>query len=240
MPIHREPLLLLPGLVCDQTAWQQQIDALSDIAVCTCTDYGSLDSLPAMAEAVLRTAPERFSIAGHSMGGRVALEVYRLAPHRVARIALLNTGSSPLAAGAAGAEEARKRGELVALAQSQGMQAMLQQWLPPMIAPRHLTDLALVNSIIEMMSRKTTEIFAAQVRALLARPDATAVLDHIRCPALLLTGQEDGWSPPAQHAAMQAKIAGSTLVIVPGSGHMSMLERPAEVSAALRAWLYTC
>jgi pimeloyl-ACP methyl ester carboxylesterase len=244
-PNHPEPLLLLPGLICDQTAWQQQIDAVSDVAVCTCADYGSLDSLPAMAEAVLRAAPERFSIAGHSMGGRVALELYRLAPHRVARIALFHTGTSPLAAGAAGVEEARKRGELVALAQSQGMPAMLRKWLPPMIAPHRINDTVLVKSIIEMMSRKTPAIFAAQVRALLARPDATAVLDQIRCPALLLTGQEDGWSPASQHAAMlekmaHAKIAGSTLVIVPDCGHMSMLERPAEVSAALRAWLYTC
>ena len=91
-----------------------------------------------------------------------------------------------------------------------------------------------------MMSRKTPEIFAAQVHALLARPDASPILDQIRCPALLLTGQEDGWSPAAQHAAMHAKIAGSKLVIVPECGHMSMMERPAEVSAALSAWLYTC
>src|ERR1700677_5031179 len=110
--MHRQPLLLLPGLICDQTVWQQQIDALSDVAVCTCADYGSLDSIPAMAEAVLRLAPERFSIAGHSMGGRVALEVYRLAPHRVERIALLNSGYLPRAAGEGGQEETRKRGEL--------------------------------------------------------------------------------------------------------------------------------
>jgi pimeloyl-ACP methyl ester carboxylesterase len=103
-------------LVCDQTVWQQQIDALSDVAVSTCTDYGELDSLPAMAEAVLRTAPERFSVAGHSMGGRVAPQVYRLAADRVARIALLDTGYLPLAGGEAGQEEGRKRGELVALA----------------------------------------------------------------------------------------------------------------------------
>jgi len=193
-----------------------------------------------MADAVLRGAPERFSIAGHSMGGRIAMEVYRMAPNRVARIALLNTGYLPLAAGTAGETETRKRAELVALARSQGMPAMLEKWLPPMIAPHRITDGALVNTIIEMMSRKTPEIFAAQVRALLARPDATPVLEQIRCPALLLTGREDGWSPPAQHAAMAERIRGSQLVIVPGSGHMSMMERPTEVSSALRAWLYTC
>jgi pimeloyl-ACP methyl ester carboxylesterase len=227
-------------LICDQTAWQQQIDALSDISVSACADYGSLDSLPAMAEAVLRNAPERFSLAGHSMGGRVALEIYRLAPDRVNRIALFNTGYLPLAAGSTGEEETRKRGELVALAKSKGMRAMLQQWLPPMIDSRRINDTVLTNAIIEMMSRKTPEIFAAQVRALLARPDASAVLEQIHCPALLLTGREDGWSGPTQHVAMSAKIPGSRLVIVPDCGHMSMLERPAEVSAALRTWLYTC
>ncbi len=227
-------------MICDQTAWQQQIDALSDVAVCTCGGYGELDSLPAMAEAVLRTAPERFSVAGHSMGGRVALEIYRLAPERVRRIALLNTGYLPLAAGTAGTageEETRKRGILVALAKSEGMHAMLREWLPPMIDSRRINDTALVNSIIEMMSRKTPEIFAAQVHALLTRPDASGVLEQIKCSSLLLTGREDVWSGPAQHTAMAAKIGGSHMVIVPDCGHMSMLERPAEVSAALRAWL---
>ena len=149
----------------------------------------------------------------------------------------LNTGSFARPAGEAGEEEARKRAELVALAKSQGMPAMLRQWLPPMIDSRRIHDTALGNAIIAMMSRKTPEIFAAQVKALLGRPDASAVLEQIRCPALLLTGREDGWSGPAQHSAMAAKIAASQLVIVPDCGHMSMLERPAEVSAALRTWL---
>ncbi len=174
------------------------------------------------------------------MGGRVALQVYRLAPHRVTRIALLNTGYLPLAAGAAGEEETRKRAELVALAQSQGMRAMLRQWLPPMIDSRRINDTVLVSAITEMMSRKTPEIFAAQVRALLARPDASPILEQIHCPALLLTGREDGWSTHAQHTVMATRIAGSQLVVVPDCGHMSTMERPAEVAAALRAWLYTC
>lgn len=227
----------MPGLACDRAVWQQQIDALSDIAECTCADYGLLDSLPAMAESVLQTAPERFSIAGHSMGGRVAFEVYRLAPERVERIAVLNTGYLPLAAGSAGEEEARKRWALVAMAKSEGMRAMLRRWLPPMIDERRHNDMALVNSIIDMMARKTPDVFEAQVRALLARPDATSVLENIRCPALLLTGREDGWSGPAQHLAMTNKIAGSRFVIVPHSGHMSTMEQPTAVSRALRTWL---
>jgi pimeloyl-ACP methyl ester carboxylesterase len=192
-----------------------------------------------MAVSVLRSAPERFSLAGHSMGGRVALEVYRLAPGRVQRIALFNTGYLPPASGEAGEQEARNRAELLAIAESQGMTAMVQKWLPPMIDSRRINDTVLVNTIIEMMSRKTPAIFAAQIRALLARPDASAVLEQIHCPALLLTGREDGWSGPAQHSAMAAKVSGSKLVIVPDCGHMSMMERPAEVSDSMRDWLYT-
>ena len=229
----------MPGLICDQSVWQQQIDALSDIAPCTCADYGSLDSLTAMAVSVLRSAPERFSLAGHSMGGRVALQIYRLAPDRVLRIALFNTGYLAMPSGEAGEQETRNRSELVALAESQGMPAMIRKWLPPMIDSRRINDTVLTDAIIEMMSRKTPAIFAAQVRALLARPDASAILEQIHCPALLLTGREDAWSPPAQHEAMAAKVRGSKLVIIPDCGHMSMMERPAEVSAAMRDWLYT-
>jgi pimeloyl-ACP methyl ester carboxylesterase len=176
-------------------------------------------------------------MAGHSMGGRVALEVYRLAPDRVARLALLNTGFLPLPPGPAGEEEVEQRMRLVIVAQTQSMRAMLRQWLPPMIDSRRSNDTALVNSIVEMMSRKTPAIFMAQIRALVARPDASPVLEQIHCPTLLLTGREDGWSPAEVHAAMAAKISGSTLVVVPDCGHMSTLERSDEVSAAMRAWL---
>ena len=171
------------------------------------------------------------------MGGRVALEVYRMAPERVERIAVFNTGYLPLAEGAAAEEEKRKRGELAALARAEGMRAMLRKWLPPMVHPSRINDTALVNSIMDMMSRKTPDIFAAQVHALITRPDASPVLAQIHCPALVLTGREDSWSPPAQHAAIAERIARSQLVIVPECGHMSTMEKPAEVSAALRTWL---
>ena len=228
---------MLPGLLCDRAVWQHQLAGLGDLADCTSVEWGTEDSMVEMARAALRQAPGRFSLAGHSMGGRVALEVFRLAPERVVRIALFNTGYQPRPQGAAGEDEERGRLALLAIARSEGMRAMATQWLPPMIHPDRRTDMALVNTIIDMFARKTPDTFAAQIRALLGRPDATGVLAQIRCPALLLTGREDGWSPPARHAEMAARISGSQLVVIPDFGHMSMLERPGDVTAALRAWL---
>jgi pimeloyl-ACP methyl ester carboxylesterase len=233
----REALVLLPGFLCDQQVWQQQIDALSDIAECTCADYGMLDALPAMAQSVLRTAPAEFSVAGHSMGGRIAFEVYRLAPQRVRRIAVFNSGAVPRAAGAAGQEEERNRRRLLDLARSAGMRAMALEWIKGMIAPARLSDATLVEEIVRMFERKTPDLFEAQMKALLGRPDATPVLSLIRCPALFLSGREDGWSTAATHQRMAAAVPGSRVVVVPECGHMSMLEQPAAVSEAMREWL---
>jgi pimeloyl-ACP methyl ester carboxylesterase len=186
---------------------------------------------------VLRTAPERFAMAGHSMGGRVAFQVYGMAPDRVTRIALLNTAVGRRLPGAAGEDEERKRRALLHVARADGMRAMAMQWLPPMMHPDRMADTALVESIMTMVERKTPDIFEAQILALLGRPDATPVLGQIRCPALLLSGREDGWSPPARHADMAAAIPGSKLAIIPDSGHMSTMEQPAAVSRAMRDWL---
>jgi pimeloyl-ACP methyl ester carboxylesterase len=237
MSTEREALVLLPGFLCDQSYWQDQIDALSDVAACSCAEYGMLDSLPAMAESVLRGAPKRFSLAGHSMGGRIALEVFRKAPERVKRLALFNTGATPRAAGAVGEEEERGRRRLPEIAQSQGMRAMALEWIPDKLAPARRSDAVLTEAIVRMFERKTPQIFEAQMNALLGRPDAIPLLGRVSCPTLVLTGQEDGWSTPAAHQQIAAAIPNSRLVLVPGSGHMSTMERPAEVSEAMRSWL---
>jgi pimeloyl-ACP methyl ester carboxylesterase len=235
--MNKPHVAFLPGLLCDQEVWRHQMDALSDIATCSCADWGHLDSIVAMAESFLKTAPERFALAGHSMGGRVAFQVFRLAPRRVTRIALLNTGADARPAGAAGEEEERKRMVLLNVARTEGMHAMAKLWLPPMVKPGRMEDTAFVNAVYGMVERKTPEIFEAQIRALLGRPDANPVLRQIRCPTLLLSGREDGFSPPARHADMAAVIPGSKLAIIPGSGHMSPMEQPELVAEALREWL---
>jgi len=115
---------------------------------------------------------------------------------------------------------------------------MAEQWLPPMINPARRSDATLTNAIVEMFARKTPEIFAAQIQALLNRPDATPVLGQIRCPVLLLSGREDDWSPPSRHEEMAALIPSPPapkprVVEVPDCGHMSTLEQPQAVSEAL-------
>jgi pimeloyl-ACP methyl ester carboxylesterase len=234
-----ESLVLLPGLLCDEAVWQGQIDALRDIAVCTCVDWGRLDSILAMAERVLRVAPPEFSLAGHSMGGRVAFQVVRIAPQRVKRLALLNTGADARPSGEAGAAEERKRRELLDIAKTQGMRAFAQAWLPPMMKPGRMADKSLVDSIFAMLERKTPEIYEMQMLALLNRPDARPVLPAIKCPTLLLSGREDSWSPPARHQEMAAVIPNSRVAIVADSGHMAPMEQPAAVAQAMREWLLT-
>lgn len=224
--------------MCDHTVWDAQIEALSDIADSRSIEWGTEHtSLVKMAEAVLDSAPERFALAGHSMGGRVAFEVYRLAPQRVTRLSVMNTGTAPLANGDGGATEKKDRMRLVEIAVEQSVEAMAREWLKGMIPPYRLDDEPLVSAIIQMFERKTPQIFLIQQEALLARPDARPVLSQIKCPALVLTGADDKWSGPARHEEIAGGIAGSKLVVVPKCGHMSTMERPAEVSAAMRAWL---
>src|SRR5262245_47801305 len=117
-------LFLLPGLLCDATVWRDQVRDLADVAQISVTDYGDADRIEKMAAIVLASAPPRFSVAGHSMGARVALEVFAAAPERVERIAILDTGIHDVAEG----EEAGRM-RLVRVARERGMNALCDAWL---------------------------------------------------------------------------------------------------------------
>ncbi|HVW70716.1 MAG TPA: alpha/beta hydrolase [Steroidobacteraceae bacterium] len=230
-------LVLVPGLLCDEAVWAHQSAALSSLADVHIATNGARDSLAAMAEAIIAQAPPRFALAGHSMGGRVALEVIRRVPERVSALALLDTGYQPLAPGEAGESEVTGRLALVEKSRRQGMRAMGWEWMQGMVYPSRLSDAVLVNAILDMIERKTPDLYAAQTKALIGRPDATPLLAKIRCPTLVLCGREDAWSPPRRHEQMRDLIPGSALTVVEYCGHMSTMEQPAAVSEALRAWL---
>ena len=229
-------LLMLPGLLCDDAVWRAQCAALPDVD-CVVHSYGELDSIEAMARSALAAvAAPRFALAGHSMGGRVALEVARIAPQRVARLALLDTGVDPIAPGAAGDTEREGRHALLTLARDAGMRTMGRQWARGMVHPSRIDSL-LFEQILDMIERSTPAVFEAQIAALLGRPDARDVFASLSCPVLLACGRQDGWSPLARHEQMQALRPASNLVVIEDSGHMTTMEQPAAVTRALADWL---
>lgn len=232
-------VVLVPGLLCDSAVWKEQCQALRDAhrADCVVPAFGNLASLTDMARSVLdAVAAPAFALAGHSMGGRVALEIARLAPERIERIALLDTGLDPLAPGAAGEQEKAKRMALLQLAREQGMRAMGRQWARGMVHPDQLES-PVFEEVLQMIERQTPIAFEAQIKALLNRPDARPVLQALTCPKLFACGRQDAWSPLAQHEEMQALCPGSRLVVFEDSGHMCTMERPEAVTKALVDWL---
>jgi pimeloyl-ACP methyl ester carboxylesterase len=224
--------------MCDHSVWSPLLPLLPKELQTQIADHGDSDSLIDMAQRLLQNAPPLFDMAGHSMGGRVALEVYRLAPARVRRIALMNTGYLPLAVGEAGVKERAGRMQLLAIAQTQGVRHMAAQWVKNMVAPARLHKEVLINAIIDMFERKSATVFERQQHALLTRPDASDVLAHIHIPCMVMTGDHDGWADVAQHRAMADLLPAPTEVcVVANAGHMLTMEEPAAVAQLFLNWL---
>ena len=222
--------------MCDGDFWQPLQPGLPDVA-CQVVDYGEADSLRTMAEAALAAAPARFALAGHSMGGRVALEIVRMAPSRVQKLILMDTGYLPRPDGPAGDTELAGRMALIKLANDSGVRAMCQEWVKGMVHPERLNDSDLIEAIVAMFTHKDAARFARQQNALLTRPDASSVLKGLSMPCLLLCGRQDNWATVAQHAAMQALAPGAQLSVVEEAGHMVLMEQPVQTSEAIHKFL---
>ncbi|HEY1126030.1 MAG TPA: alpha/beta hydrolase [Sphingobium sp.] len=229
------PLLLLPGLICDARIWAPQAEALRALGhdVQAIDGYDEADSLGAMADIVLQKSPARFALAGHSMGGRVALEIVRRAPERIARLALVSTGVHlPRSE-----KEAEGRFALLERGVEQGMDALIDAWLPPMVWEPNRLIPGLMDNLTQMCADMGIDTYERQIRALLARPEVESLLPTITCPTLVATGQHDEWAPPAQHEGIAEAIPNARLQIIAGAGHMVPVERPQAMTDALASWL---
>ncbi len=226
-------LMFLPGLICDTRIFAAQQSAFPDGWVLD--GYGMADTLTEMARIVLAKADERgadkLDLFGHSMGGRVAMEIVRLAPDRVRRLALVSTGIHP-----AGGKEPAQRAALQQIGYEDGFEALVDTWLPPMVADAN-RDTPAYTEMREMCLSNGQAVFDAQIKALLNRAPFDDLLAGLTCPTLVMTGELDAWAPPSQHEAIAAKAANSHLVIVPGAGHMIQVEAPDAVNAAISDWL---
>lgn len=225
-------LLLIPGLLCDKIVWQPVIDHFSAEMPIVVADCSTQDSLTQMAKDALASTDGPLCVGGHSMGARVALEMVRLAPERVVRLALADTGVHPKKPG-----EDAKRQHVIDLANTKGMQALADQWLPPMVHPDRHEDKALMGALNAMVLRMDPELHARQIKALLNRPDAMEGLKAIDCPVSLIVGRQDAWSPVAQHEGMLAHLKNARLEIVEDAGHFAPIEQPKAFVTAIENWL---
>ncbi len=229
---EKTQLLLLPGLLCDRQLWASQIDGLADIAEPMVADLTRDNSFAAMAQRTLGEAPPRFALAGLSMGGYVAQEIMRHAPERVTRLALLDT-----TARADTPEQSQRRRDLIALSARGQFHGVTPRLLPTLIHPDRLSDAALVKTIVDMADAVGVEGFRRQETAILVRKDGRADLARIAVPTLVLCGRQDLLTPLERHEEMASLIPRATLRVIEHCGHMTTLEQPEEVNAAMRAWL---
>lgn len=225
-------LLLVPGLLCTRALWESQMTALGDIAESAVADHTRHETMEAIAASILAAAPDRFALAGLSMGGYIAYEIVRQAPERVERLALLDTGVR-----ADPPERKAQRLKLIELAEREGAGAAQDALMPALIHKARLAEKPFVDAIRQMAVDTGVEVFKRQQAAIMARPDNRPSLSSIRCPTLVLVGREDALTPVEMSQEIAAGIPGAGLEIVPDCGHLSTLERPEAVNRALRAWL---
>jgi pimeloyl-ACP methyl ester carboxylesterase len=228
---HRPQLILLPGLLCDADLWRDQIADLSDLADCHVADLTRGETLSDLAETVLAEAAPTFALAGFSLGGYVAQEIARQAPDRIERLALIDTSIRPDSP-----ERAAARRSLIATARLPGQfKGITDRMLPTYVHPSRLSDRDLIGRIRAMNERLGREVFIRQNA--LDRPDGEAVLRSLRCPVLVVCGEQDALTPLADHQEMAAMLHNAELVVIKDSGHMTPMEQPQAVTQALRQWL---
>jgi pimeloyl-ACP methyl ester carboxylesterase len=228
----REPqlILLVPGLACTPRLYAAQTAPLWRFGPVTVADHSRDDSMEAIARRILASAPPRFALAGLSMGGYIALEIMRQAPERVTRLALLDTGAR-----ADTPEATERRLKQIALAES-GHYAEVADLLMPLLVHPQASE-AVKQAVREMMDDAGAAAFVRQQRAIMTRPDSRPSLANIVCPTLVLVGAQDALTPPMLAEEMAGAVPRARLVRVADSGHMSAMEQPDAVTAALVEWM---
>jgi pimeloyl-ACP methyl ester carboxylesterase len=229
----KESLILIPGLLCDEDLWRDQLSALTPVADVSITmEQTKHATVGGIVAAILATAPPRFALAGLSMGGMIALDLVRRAPDRVTRLALLDT-----TARANTEDELKIRAGRIALVQAGHVDIMYGLQLSRFMPMTRLGDLTLVDRALKMMRRVGAGTFIRQEKAVMGRIDSRPSLAAIDCPTLVLCGRQDAATPLALSEEIAAAIKGAQLEVIDDCGHLSTMERPGEVNRALINWL---
>ena len=226
-----QPIVFLPGLICDHRLWRDIIDGLADRIAPVVADLRLDESIAAMAARTLAAAPPRFALAGLSMGGYVALEMMRQAPDRVTHLALFDTSARP---DTEERRETRRKG--IAMVGEGRFIGVSRGLLPSLIAPHHLGT-PLAEEVQAMSERVGPEVYVRQQTAIMNRIDSVPLLKDIAVPTLVGVGALDKLIPSEMSEEMASLIPGAELVTFPEAGHLPTMENPFLVVEAMRAWL---
>ena len=226
-------LLFLPGTLCDARLWEAQRHALSAAWPCVVADYRYEESIFAMASVALACASGPIIPIGFSMGGMVALEIWRQASSRVAGIALFDTNP--------GADTAERRvirdAQLIAARQGRLGEMVKTQLIPTYFSPANATNDKLHATVIDMAIDHGPAAFAAQANALSARADSWQLIETINVPALVAYGVDDLICPEENQHRIAQLLSMGTFHTIRGAGHFAPLEQPEATTSVLRDWL---
>jgi pimeloyl-ACP methyl ester carboxylesterase len=226
------PLVLVPGLLCSARLYAPQVEGLWPHAAVMVADHRHDAEIGAVAARILANAPPRFALAGLSYGGYIAFAMMRQAPERIDRLALLDTSARPDTA-----ERKAERETYIAMAEDGRFAEAVETLTSRFVHADRRADEALLRIMRAMAEETGAEAFVRQERAIMSRGDSRLLLSRIRCPTLVLVGESDELTPPELAKEIAGGIAGSRLVVVPECGHLSTIERPEPVNAAMREWL---
>jgi pimeloyl-ACP methyl ester carboxylesterase len=173
---------------------------------------------------------ERAAVVGLSMGGYVAFELYRQAPSLFRGLALCDTKP-----GADTAEGKASREQFAKNALEKGLGWVADEMLPKLLRPD--ADPHVVKEVRDLIRHGTPAGIAAAQRGMAERPDSTPTLAAIACPTLVIVGEHDQLTPPAEAERMSRAVKGSKLVRIPRAAHLANLENPEAFGAALGAFV---
>ncbi len=230
--IEPTPVLLIPGLLASPRLYADQVPQLWRLGPVTIADHTRDDSMGAIAQRILASAPPRFALIGLSMGGYIAFEILRQAPHRVAKLVLLDTSARPDTP-----EQSEVRRAQIALAKAGQLADVVDASIARLVLPKRRAEPRVRQLLQQMAAEVGVEGFVHQQLANISRPDSRPGLGAIRCPTLMLVGDGDEITPLDRAAEIANGIAGAHLVAVPESGHSSTIEQPEFVTRALLDFL---
>ena len=223
---------MVPGMMCDERIFSPQIEALSQNLEVTIADISNFSSVRELASDVLKNAPKKFSLLGHSMGGIVAMEIYSQEPNRIEKLILMDTNPK------AELDEVKLKREPQIREVNKGklLEVMRDEMKPNYLAESE-NKTSVLNVCMDMALNLGPDVFINQSRALQSRLDQQNTIQSIKIPVLIICGSEDKLCPVERHEMMHNMISDSDLIIINNAGHMPTLEQPRETTEVIKEWL---